>query len=258
MNRKILLTFDLEEFDLPIEYNIEIAKEKQLEVTNEGLTVLLKILEKYSIIATFFTTAYYAENNPKIIKKIVNSGHELGSHLYYHSDYNPIHILTSKQKLEEISGVKIHGIRSPRLRPLSIENIKKAGYTYNSSLNPTFIPGRYNNFNKPRKIFKNNNLFIIPFSVATIFRFPLFWLSFKNIPLRIYIFLCKRAIKKDGYLHLYFHPWEFANLKSFNIPMYIKKISEKKMTNKFELFLQTIQNRGNFTTINQFINKCEN
>jgi len=255
MNRKILLTFDLEEFDLPIEYNILITKEKQLKVTNEGLNALLTILEKYSIIATFFTTAYYAENNPKIIKNIIKSGHELGSHLYYHSNYNPTHILTSKQKLEKISGTKIYGIRSPRLRPLSIEAIKDAGYIYNSSLNPTFIPGRYNNFNKPRRLFKNNNIFIMPFSVSTIFRFPLFWLSFKNIPLKVYLFLCKKAIKKDGELHLYFHPWEFADLSNFDIPIYIKKISGKKMVNKFELFIQIIKDIGDFTTIYQFINE---
>ncbi|OAD44745.1 polysaccharide deacetylase family protein [Polaribacter atrinae] len=255
MTKKILITFDLEEFDLPLEYNLEISIDKQLEIGTNGLIILLEILKKHSIKATFFTTAFFAESRPQLIKKIVKDGHELASHLYYHSDYNIEHIASSKHKLEEISGKKIYGIRSPRLRPLSLEEIEKSGYIYSSSLNPTFIPGRYNNFKKPRTIFYNNNrnLFIVPFSVSPIIRFPLFWLSFKNLPLTIYSFLCNRTLKKDKYLHLYFHPWEFSDLEEFKIPNFIKKIHGQKMTKKFELFIKKIKNKGNFITIKEFL-----
>ena len=253
MNNKLLLTFDLEEFDLPFEYNLKISKDEEIAIANEGLRTLLNILEKHAVKATFFTTAYYAENNPELIEQIVKSKHELASHLYFHSNYNPEHIYMSKQKLEEISGVKIFGIRSPRLKPLNLEKIKNAGYLYDSSINPTYIPGRYNNFNSPRKLFKKNDVFILPFSVSTIFRFPLFWLSFKNIPLKFYLFFCNKALKRDGYLHLYFHPWEFANLDKFKIPYYIKKISGNKMSIKFEMFLESIKTKGEYFTINQFI-----
>jgi len=256
MNKKILLTFDLEEFDLPIEYNVIISKVRQLEVATEGLLNILELLKKHQIVVTFFITAYFAENRPALIKKIVEGGHEIASHLYYHSDYNQEHILTSKQKLEEISGIQISGIRSPRLRPLSFTAIKEAGYLYDSSLNPTFIPGRYNNLKKPRKLFKDRKtgLYILPFSVSPIVRFPLFWLSFKNLPLNLYLFLSYSSLKKDGYLHLYFHPWEFANLQEFEIPAYIKKVSGYKLIDKFDKFLNKIKQKGTFTTISKYLN----
>ncbi|MEO5788144.1 MAG: polysaccharide deacetylase [Gelidibacter sp.] len=183
----------------------------------------------------------------------MDEGHELASHLCYHSDYNPDHVLSSKQKLEEISGTKIVGIRSPRLKTLDSHLIKEAGYHYDSSLNPTYIPNRYNNFNKSRKIVKHIGIIIVPFSVATLFRIPLFWLSFKNMALKIYLFFCLKALKKDGYLHLYFHPWEFADLNEFDIPVYIKKISGDKMCYKFDTFLQKIKKEGDFTTIRGFL-----
>lgn len=255
MNKKnkIILTFDLEEFDLPLEYNQPINKEEQLNVTTEGLITLLSILKENTIKATFFTTAYYAENNTNLIKKIVDEGHELASHMYYHSDYNEKHVLSSKQKLEEISNTKIYGIRSPRLKNLDKNMIKEAGYIYDSSLNPTYIPGRYNNLNKPRKpyIDKDTGLHIIPFSTS-IFRIPLFWLSFKNLSPLIYLFLCKSALKKDGYIHLYFHPWEFSDLSGFNIPNMIKRNSGLKMTRRFRNLLQNLSKNDNefFTLIN--------
>ena len=105
MNKDILLTFDLEEFDLPEEYNIPINKEEQLNVTTQGLKNLLTLLDKYNIQATFFTTAYYAIKNPDLIKLISNK-HEIASHMFYHSNYNPTHIIESKRKLEEITGKK--------------------------------------------------------------------------------------------------------------------------------------------------------
>lgn len=104
MENKILLTFDLEEFDLPLEYNFPIDVKKQLSISAEGLDKILTLLKNHNLKATFFTTAFYAENRPQQIHQIVADGHELASHLYYHSDYCIEHIAKSKQKLEEKIG----------------------------------------------------------------------------------------------------------------------------------------------------------
>ena len=45
----------------------------------------LELLEKYKIKATFFVIGNRAEKNPDLIKKIYNSGHELGNHTWSHS-----------------------------------------------------------------------------------------------------------------------------------------------------------------------------
>jgi Polysaccharide deacetylase len=255
--RPILLTFDLEEFDLPLEYDIQITKECQLTTSTDGLMTLLEILDKHKVKATFFTTAYYAENNQKIMQSLVTYGHEIASHMYYHSDYNKDHIALSRQKLIEITGIVINGFRSPRFKVLDKNWMLDAGYTYDSSINPTYLPGRYNNFKTPKTIYKDEKtgLKVLPMSVASIFRIPLFWLSFKNLPLSIYTFLSKMALQSDGYLHLYFHPWEFTDLSFFNkIPWYIKDNSGERMAFKLDKFIAKMKSNHDFLTIQEFLN----
>jgi len=53
----ILLSFDLEEFDLPREFNIEINDEEMYKISYEGCNNLLKIL---NVKSTFFVTANFA------------------------------------------------------------------------------------------------------------------------------------------------------------------------------------------------------
>jgi len=204
-NRHILLTFDLEEFDLPLEYGCIISPEEQINITNQGILRVNDLLEKYNIKATYFVTSVYALANRSIIKQICPI-HELASHSYSHSQFNPGDYEMSKQILEEISQVQVKGFRMPRLASVDFKELKRCGYNYDSSLNPTFIPFRYNNLRMPRTLFNEHEtgLKILPASVSPVIRFPLFWLSFKNIPFPAYYNMCKTAIWKDSYLHLYF------------------------------------------------------
>src|ERR1700761_4085093 len=158
----ILLGFDVEEFDMPLEYGKTLPFDEQLSISTTGTLLILELLSSAGIKATFFCTANYAINKPDIIAKIVSEGHEIASHGYYHSDFKVEHLAQSKAKLEEISGTQVTGFRMARMMPVDELEIQKAGYTYNSSLNPTFIPGRYNNLKKPRKCFFDRNVLQIP------------------------------------------------------------------------------------------------
>ncbi len=254
-NPNILLTFDLEEFDLPEEYAQSISKEAQIRISTEGLEAILALLDKYNLRATFFTTAYYAENKPDIMRKIAEK-HEVASHLYYHSVYNDDHILASKLKLEEIIGKKIWGFRMPRLKKTDLSIVKQAGYLYDSSINPTYLPSRYNNLAYPTTLYKDTkaDLWELPFSVSPYLRFPLFWLSFKNIPFALYLFFCRQVLRKTSYLHLYFHPWEFADISSIKIPAYIKRKSGIKLVNRLEKLILALQKSPvHFITVADFI-----
>ena len=42
--KKILLSFDLEEFDLPLEYDISISKQEQFNFSLKGLKKIIKLL----------------------------------------------------------------------------------------------------------------------------------------------------------------------------------------------------------------------
>lgn len=253
----ILLSFDIEEFDMPFEYEKDITLENQILVSEKGTITILDILQKHQIKATFFSTVVFAEKVPHLISRIINEGHELASHTYYHSDFKVEHLLASKLKLEALSGTEIVGFRMPRMQPVDEKEIFKAGYTYNSSINPTYLPGRYNNFDKPRTFFKQDGVWQIPASVSPIVRFPLFWLSFHNLPMFVYLFLSKITYKKDSYLNIYFHPWEFTpldNKEAYNFPNYVSKNSGDKMTERLNHFIQSMKEKKYiFGTFKEFL-----
>jgi hypothetical protein len=257
----ILLSFDIEEFDMPFEYNRSIKFTDQIKISAEGVDSILNLLDKYNIKATFFSTVKFAVNAPEVLKKIVDKGHEIASHSYEHGDFKIEHLQISKEKLEELTNQKVIGFRMPKMQPVEELEVFKAGYKYNSSLNPTYIPGRYNNFNKPRAFFKEKGVLQIPASVSPLIRFPLFWLSFHNLPLSIYKFLCKQTLKKDKYINLYFHSWEFTDLnqkKQFNIPKYISRNSGNLMIERIDSLIQYLKNKNyKFLTFKEFVQKIE-
>ena len=139
--------------------------------------------------------------------------------------------------------------------PVDELEIQRAGYVYNSSINPTWLPGRYNNLDISRTYFKKNEVLQLPASVSTFFRIPLFWLSFHNFPMGLYRWLVKSAIKRDKYLNIYFHPWEFTDLtdkERFGFPSYVSKNSGEQMIARMDAFLAWLnqQNYRNSTIYN--------
>ena len=243
----ILLGFDVEEFDMPLEYGKTLPFDEQLAVSTKGTNTILEILDKAGIKATFFCTANYAVNKPDIIKKIVDAGHELASHGYYHSDFKVEHLLQSKLKLEELSGAEVTGFRMARMMPVDEKEIQKAGYTYNSSINPTFIPGRYNNFGKSRSWFFDEGVLQIPASVSPLVRWPLFWLTFHNLPMSLIQWMAAAAHRKDGYLNLYFHPWEFVDISNkgvYRLPSHISRHSGDAFIKRLENFIDWAKGKG--------------
>lgn len=199
----------------------------------------------------------FARNAPEVIRRIVEGGHELASHGYYHSSFESAHLASSKIALQELSGQEIIGYRMARMKPVDENEITKAGYLYNSSINPTWLPGRYNNLSKPRKFYKEAGTWQIPASVSPILRFPLFWLSFHNLPTSVYQWLAERTHTKDGYLNIYFHPWEFTELgdqERFGFPGYVSRNSGKKMIERMDIFIGDLKRKKySFHTIKDFL-----
>jgi peptidoglycan/xylan/chitin deacetylase (PgdA/CDA1 family) len=255
----ILLSFDIEEFDMPFEYGKSIAFDEQLAISTEGTNKILDILARRDIKATFYCTATYAINKPDVMARIVNEGHEVASHGYYHSDFKPEHLKQSKDALEQLTGQTVKGYRMARMMPVDEQEIFKAGYKYNSSINPTYLPGRYNNFNKPRTWFYQDGVLQLPSSVSPLVRFPLFWLSFHNLPMGLLKWLSKKTYHKDGYLNLYFHPWEFTDLKKpekFGFPNYVTKNTGMDFEKRIDDFIAWAQKEGyRFCTTGSFIER---
>ena len=54
---------------------------------NSSTNAILDVLKEKGVKATFFLTGYSMEDNPEIVKRILEEGHTLGSHSYSHPTY---------------------------------------------------------------------------------------------------------------------------------------------------------------------------
>ena len=251
---EILLTFDVEEFDLPLEYGIAISIDEQMEVGKKGLDAINGILEDDDVLCTLFTTANFALRFSENIYGL-SQRHEIASHTFSHSSFEKDDLIKSRLELETITSKEIFGLRMPRMKKIDTSWIKEAGYKYESSVNPTWIPGRYNNLSKPRTLYMESGVPKIPVSVSPNFRVPLFWLAFKNFPYYYFKRIALQTLKRDGYLSLYFHPWEFTDLSNSKLPGMVKRKSGTALLDKLNQLIGDLKNEGNFITMNSFLDK---
>jgi peptidoglycan/xylan/chitin deacetylase (PgdA/CDA1 family) len=244
MSKTILLTFDLEEFDIPLEYGQHIAMEEQMKIGLQGLQNLLPILEKHKVTATFFTTANFALHHPEVVKKLCEK-YEIASHANTHTGFKSDDYLLSKIALEMVIGKRITGFRMPRLARVDVQALADAGYIYDSSIHPTWIPGRYNNRHLPTTIYRQKNISIIPCAVSgNWFRVPLFWLAFKNFPLWFYNACIASCLRKNNFACIYFHPWEYTDISEYQLPSIVKKINGEVLLQKLDRFIGVQKSRG--------------
>ena len=255
---KILLSFDIEEFDLPREHGQKISLEEGVEVSSHGLEKILRVLKENDIKATFFITGNYAKNRPDMVARIREEGHEIACHGVDHFNPKSTDIEESKKIVEKVSGVKVIGYRQPRMSTINYKELARCGYKYDSSVNPAFIPGRYNHLNMPRTSFMKEDILEIPTSVATLVRIPLFWLALHMFPVSIYVKMAKMSIKKTGYFATYFHPWEFASeLRSYKVvPSYIRRNSGEDLAARLEMVIRELKDYE-FCTYSEYMNYCK-
>ncbi len=251
MTRPILISFDVEEFDSPHDCGQVLSLEDQVAVTTDGLNAVLPRLEAAGCAATFFTTACYAEHEPSLMQRIA-ADHEIASHGHYHATFENEHLVSSRGVLQRLTGQPIVGFRRARLQPTDHAAITAAGYLYNSSENPIWLPGRYNNLRRPRQAYRSGDLVNIPISASPRLRVPLFWLAFKNFPLPLLRSAAALALRADGYLNLFFHPWEFTDLQPWRLPWYVKRHAGVPMLDRLSDFLAWLSSRGFFQTMATF------
>lgn len=182
----ILLTFDIEEFDVPRERGLDFSLENAMKVSRIGTKKILKILKKNNVKATFFCTANFVENAPDIIQQAILDGHEIASHGCDHWNPKKDDPTVSKYRIEKVIGKEVVGYRQPRMFPVNSKIIEDCGYLYNSSINPAFIPGKYMHLDVPRTSFYEGKVLQVPASVSPMLRIPMFWLALHAYPFPVY------------------------------------------------------------------------
>ena len=118
-----------------------------------GTPHILEILKRHDIPATFFWTGHAAKINPDMVRRVRDSGHEIGCHSLYHETLgDPIFPLPNNWPIlpseiegrlrentrivEEVSRIKPLSFRCPRLWGSThvLNVLEKLGYTADASL----------------------------------------------------------------------------------------------------------------------------
>jgi polysaccharide deacetylase family protein (PEP-CTERM system associated) len=154
MITKNFLTFDIEEWFHANYDGINLTNYDSKSTNLESnVDRLIDICNIYDIKATCFVLGDIAQQKPKIIQKLYNSGHEIASHGMSH---RLIHSMTpaefhidlkrSSDVLENLTGQKVVGFRAPSWSVKSeifswfYETLSHEGFSYSSSVYPANNP----------------------------------------------------------------------------------------------------------------------
>lgn len=243
----ILLSFDVEEFDAPLAYGRPMEMAEQMELGGRGQERVLGMLDALGVPATMFTTASFATWHAPLHRRAA-AGHEIASHGRVHLTFEDADLAASRAVLRETSGQEVLGFRRPRLQPTDPVAIRAAGYAWDSSENPIFLPGRYNNLGRPRVPYAKGDLLEIPISATPRLRLPLFWLAWKNLPMAVVRDASARCLDADGLLNVFWHPWEFIDLSQSGLPRYMRRVDGERACDRLAQYVDWLRGRGRFAT----------
>lgn len=253
----ILLSFDIEEFDVPRERGLNISLSEGVRISKLGTEKILDILKQNDVRATLFCTSNFVENATDVIKRAIDEGHEIACHGVDHWNTKADDPKISKEKIEKILDIKVNGFRAPRMFDVDDNLIKSCGYKYNSSLNPAFIPGKYMHLKESRTAFDKDGVLQIPASVTPRVRIPMFWLAMHTYPMPVYLSLANKIVNRDSYFMTYFHPWEFvnhpANIRKYMLSI-VKHNSGHAMCDRLDTLIKYFKKRNqDFVTFSNFM-----
>ncbi len=267
MDNTIALTIDCEEWNSPALRGKNDGDHNNTQFSREGNDTLLALFRKHNIKATFFITGYYAHHEPENVKRIAAEGHEIACHGYEHRyrgrEFDIEHdVRKAKRALEHISGSKVLGFRAPQVaysRDL-LRALAKAGYIYDSSLHPAWMPGYYNNRQFPLHIHKTTSGIVeIPIGVMPNSRLPIVWMFMRLLGWRWTQAGVNGLLRRGLPATLYIHSWEFIRMKSRNVPFYFTWNTGKPFTRTLEKFIVHNKGKGrNFMRLDDIGSKNKN
>jgi polysaccharide deacetylase family protein (PEP-CTERM system associated) len=276
--KKLMLTIDVEDWFSSENLSGYIKREtwnnQQIRI-EENVHNILKMLDDYSVKATFFCLGWITNKIPKLISEISNIGHEIASHGYHHKliynqkpDEFKLDIIKSKNQLEDITGIKVRGYRAPTfsITDWSLDILLELGFEYDSSLVLTNLHDRYgkieNNHNaNPGDIFEIQpglTEFSLPCIQFIGQSLPIGGGGyFRLLPFWAYHFAFKNVFRHKDFV-FYFHPWEIDE----NQP----RISQISYFNRFRQYIGLSSNdlklrklisyyKNNCVTLTQYNNE---
>jgi polysaccharide deacetylase family protein (PEP-CTERM system associated) len=144
-------TVDLEEYFHPTEVQQAAGVQDWATLpsrVSEQTQVLLELLDRNSVRATFFVLGWVAEHHPQVINRIVEAGHEIACHSYAHQlvyRFTPEEFrrdtMRAVRAIEDASGVTPRAYRAPSYSITeqsfwALEVLVECGFTHDSSIYP--------------------------------------------------------------------------------------------------------------------------
>lgn len=150
---KNALTIDVEDWYMTHDFNFARETWDGFEDRVEGSTrVLLEMLERHQLKATFFILGCVAQRHPELVRDIAAAGHEVASHGGWHTmvckqdrQEFAADVLETKVILENLSGQAVNMYRAPSwsISPESLwalEVLEEEGFICDSSIQPFKTP----------------------------------------------------------------------------------------------------------------------
>ncbi len=142
-------------FTIDVECGISIAMRDYFQVQMpptervvSNTRVILQLLEKHRVKATFFILGQVARDYPALVKEIAAGGHETGVHSHDHFQLFRLSekeayedTRTAKDTIEQVTGMPVQGYRAPAFSLLprtawALPMLAELGFRYDSSIMP--------------------------------------------------------------------------------------------------------------------------
>ncbi len=229
----------------------------------------LDLLDSLNTKATFFVLGWIAEQNPKLIREIVERGHEVASRGFYHRSLKNLtceefreDLRRTNQALENACGQKIVGYRSAEKLNFEKDSwifdvLAEEGFVYDAS----FLPNKSNEKNKrfAHQIHANGKaIWEFPYSTRNI-GLGLLPIAggnyFRQIPYTLMRSLVKNWTEKyEEPFIFYFHVWEIdPEQPRINAASKFNQIRHYRKLDKMEWIIKEILQKYEFSNVSEFL-----
>ena len=271
-----ILGIDFEEWYHPELIKNHVKNDQKIPKIFKGIDIILDLLNKHNISATFFVVGEILQHDPELIDKIISNDHEIAFHTMHHDRVDSLNFSNKfddeLKEFKKLTNDKSKGFRAPTFSlneksSFIIKMLEKYNYIYDSSIMPakTSMYGNPNADKKPYKItsenLENNS------ENGKLWEFPLMVTKLlgKQIPaaggfyLRtLPLYMIKNAIKNYEKEHMpacfYVHSWELTPELIPRIPLsqknnFITYHNIEKTVPKLDQLLSNF----NFTSFQKYI-----
>lgn len=273
-----VLSFDLEHW-----YTATLLREEVTDPVDrieESVGIVLELLERFEVRATFFVVGEVVEKYPDLIREVAEAGHEIASHGHTHTplfDLSPgafrEELELSATAIEDATGDRPEGFRAPNFSVTprtrwAFDVLRELGYGYDSSVFPVrtpmygvkdapLFPYRVD----PRRPFERSGgletdgLLELPVAVFhPRVRLPMAGGFYARLLPTAVLERGIRNLNRRGIpATLYFHPWEFNPAVPVDEPPLHKRFVSFHGIERMERKLARLLSTHSFTTCERLI-----